>query len=184
MFQWTITQVVEDVMNVFDFAMKMEQDGKAYYLTLAEQTSHPGLKTIFTRLAEDEQKHYETFRRLREGTDTPSMEESSAIEEAKNVFEDMPAGAIAVQEMKGSIAGYDHAMDLESESFKFYERAAREERNPQTKELLTRIAVEERKHYNILENIYSFINAPNQSLDWAEFSNLSEFSQFGREKDI
>ncbi|MDT8420093.1 MAG: ferritin family protein [Desulfuromonadales bacterium] len=171
-------------MNVFEFAMKMEEDGKAYYLGLAERTAHPGLKTVFARLAEDEQKHFETFRTLQEGQAAPSMEDSQVLEEAKNVFEALPTGTIALKGMADALAGYDHAMDLEAQSFKFYERAAREERDPGTKELLTRIAVEERKHYNILENIYSFINAPNQSLDWAEFSNLSEFSQFGREKDI
>jgi hypothetical protein len=37
------------------------------------------------------------------------------------------------------------------------------------------MAVEERKHLHILENIFDFVNAPNQSLVWAEFSNLNEF---------
>jgi len=171
-------------MNVFEFAMKMEEDGKAYYQGLADRTSQPGLKTIFVQLAEDEQKHFETFRMLKEGKGAPEMQDSDVIAEAKNVFETLPSGTIALKGMEDALAGYDHAMDLEAQSFKFYERVAREERDPKTKELLTRIAIEERKHYNILENIYSFINAPNQSLDWAEFSNLSEFSQFGREKDL
>jgi len=34
-------------MNVFDFAMKMEEDGKSFYETLAQKASLEGLKTIF-----------------------------------------------------------------------------------------------------------------------------------------
>ena len=45
-------------MNVYDFALKMELDGKAYYQQLAGKTSLAGLKNIFLQLAADEQKHY------------------------------------------------------------------------------------------------------------------------------
>ena len=38
-----------------DFAMEMEENGKNYYENLAKAANLPGLKTIFTRLAEDEQ---------------------------------------------------------------------------------------------------------------------------------
>lgn len=171
-------------MNVFEFAMKMEEDGKAYYQLLASQTSLPGLQKIFSELADDEQKHYEIFRKLKEQEPVAEMQDTTVIENARNIFEGLPKGAVALAGVKDSTAGYDHAMELESQSFKFYERAADQETNPKTKELLLKIAVEERKHFNILENIFSFINAPNQSLEWAEFSNLSEFRQFGRDTDI
>ena len=46
-------------MNVFDFAIKMELDGKAFYEKLAKGTNIAGLQTIFSRLAADEQKHRE-----------------------------------------------------------------------------------------------------------------------------
>lgn len=170
-------------MDVFEFAMKMEQDGKAYYENLAIQSPLPGLKTIFTELAGDEQKHYDIFQQLKAGEGVEDMPDSTALDDARNIFESLPKGAIAVKGIEDSTAGYDHAMQLEAESFKFYERAASEEKNPQTKKLLIRIAIEERKHYDILENIFNFINAPNQSLEWAEFSNLGEFRQFGRETD-
>ena len=168
-------------MNVFEFAMKMEQDGKAFYENLATQTQLPGLQTIFHNLAVDEQKHYEIFSKMKEGEAVADMPDSTALDTAKNVFETLPKGDIVLRGIEDSAAAYDHAMELEAESFKFYERAAREEKNPRAKELLVKIAVEERKHYNILENIHNFINAPNQTLEWAEFSNLGEFKQFGRD---
>ena len=44
-------------MNVFDFAMKMELDGKAYYQKMAEKTKLPGLKNIWlvSRICGDNQ---------------------------------------------------------------------------------------------------------------------------------
>jgi len=171
-------------MNVFEFAMKMEADGKAYYENLAIQSSSPGLKTIFKGLAEDEQKHYEIFKQLAQGETVATVQNSTALEDARNIFDKLPKGAIARQGISDNTAAYDHAMQLEAESFKFYERAAIAEDRPEVTELLMLIALEERQHYNILENVFNFINAPNQSLEWGEFSNLGEFRQFGRETDL
>jgi hypothetical protein len=33
-------------------------------------------------------------------------------------------------------------------------------------------------------NIYDFVNAPTDDLEWAEFSNLDEFHNFGRYQDL
>ena len=162
-------------MNVFDFAMKMEQDGKAYYENLASQTSLPGLKTIFKRLAEDEQKHYEIFQELKTSGSVPAMQDSTIIAEAKNVFEQLSKEEETLKDLNEVLAAYQHAMKIESESSRFYEKAAGEEKNPAIQKLLARIADEEQKHFNVLENIYHFVNAPNQFLAWGEFSNLDEF---------
>jgi rubrerythrin len=170
-------------MDVCEFAMKMEEDGRAYYRNLAIQSALPGLKTIFSELAEDEQKHYDVFRQLKTGAGVPAMAESTALDTARNVFEALPRGTIALKGIADCAAAYDHAMQLEAESFAFYERAASEEKNQETRKLLIRIAIEERKHYDILENIFNFVNAPHQSLEWEEFSNLGEFRQFGRDTD-
>ena len=50
-------------MNVFDFAMKMEKDGEAFYREIAGKTKNPGLKSIFTTLADEEMEHYKTFKK-------------------------------------------------------------------------------------------------------------------------
>jgi hypothetical protein len=37
------------------------------------------------------------------------------------------------------------------------------------------IAEEEKKHLNIIENIYSFVESPRTYLAWGEFSNLEAY---------
>lgn len=168
-------------MNIFDFAIKMEQDGKAFYEKLAKNTTHPGLQTIFTRLAADEQKHSEIFQALRGGEKKVAMADSTALEFAQNVFTALPQGAGA--EIKGDLESYRYAMKIEADSFRLYEDAAKHEKDAGTKELLLKIAAEEHKHFQIVENIFAFTNAPNQYLAWGEFSNLEEFRNFGRKTD-
>ena len=170
-------------MNVFGYAMQMELDGKAYYQQLARQTTLPGLRTIFTRLAEDEQKHYEIFAELQKGYKFMAMMATTALEDVQNVFTELPRNAAALQGLSEDLPAYHHAMKLEADSFRLYEDAAAKESDNETKALLLRIAAEEHKHFIILENIYQFVNAPNHYLAWGEFSNLEEFRQFGREVD-
>lgn len=166
-------------MNIFDFALKMEQNGKTYYEKLAKASQIKGLQTIFLDLAKDEQKHYEIFMAMQAGRKV-QMVDSTVLEKSKNVFATLLAEKSAKLTSQGDLDGYRHAMQLEVESFRLYEDAAGKEKNAEAKALLLRIAAEEHKHFNILENIYAFVNAPSQYLSWGEFSNLEEFKNFGR----
>lgn len=172
-------------MDVFEFAKKMEMDGKEYYLQQAEKIDNPGLQNIFRRLAEDEQKHYNVLVRLeKEMGDTP-MDDSTVLDEAKNVFEELIASEQKPTRIEGGdLEGYRRAMKIEADSFRFYEQAAAEEHDENVRQLLLRIAKEEHKHFNILESVYDFVNAPNQFFAWGEWSNLGEFRQFGRDIEI
>ncbi|OHB33193.1 MAG: hypothetical protein A2X84_02225 [Desulfuromonadaceae bacterium GWC2_58_13] len=170
-------------MDVYDFALKMELDGKAYYQKLAEKTRLPGLKNIFLQLAKDEQKHYEIFQGLKQKGPL-DMPATTVLEEAKNVFEKLTADSSSAALLRDDLAGYLHAMKLEVESFRLYEDAAGREPDARIKALLLNIAGEEQKHFNVLQNIYDFVNAPNQYLAWGEFSNLDEFRNFGRDSTI
>jgi rubrerythrin len=173
----------EDVMNVFDFAMAMEESGRDYYENMASNAILPGLKSIFMSLAEDERKHYVIFQKLRAGIKTEPIPDSTVIETARNVFEELPRDATALKGLRDSLTAYQHAMKLEADSFRLYEDAAAKESDDSVKALLLKIAAEEHKHFNVLENLYHFVNAPNQHLAWGEFSNLDEFRQFGRDVD-
>lgn len=161
-------------MNIFDFAMKMELDGKAYYQKLAADTTDSGLKSIFSTLASDEQKHYEVILAIKSGTEL-KMIDSTVLEEAKNLFELLMTDKNASVVLKKSLDGYQYARKIEADSVKLYEDMAKKEDDPEIVQLLLRIANEEKKHFNILDNLYDFVLAPQYFLAWGEFSNLKEF---------
>lgn len=167
-------------MNIFDFALQMEENGKVFYEKLASDAKIRGLQNIFADLAKDEQKHYELFVAMRAGQNV-HMTDSTVLEQSRNLFTTLLADKNAPPPARDDLDGYRYAMQLEAESFRLYEDAAHKEERSEVKELLLRIAAEERKHFNILENICAFVNAPNQYLAWGEFSNLEEFRNFGRD---
>ena len=160
-------------MDVFDFALKMELDGKAYYEKLAGETSIRGFEVIFNRLAEDEQKHYDTVKAISQGTDV-SMADTTVLDGAKNVFQETIGDEQLLGGMKENLQAYEHAKNVEADSIKLYEDLAAKEANPQVAALLRRIAEEEKKHYNIMENLYDFALRPKYYLEWREFSNLGQ----------
>ncbi len=160
-------------MSIFDFAMKMELDGKAYYEQLAAGTAASGLKSIFTGLAADEQKHYEIIQSMKTGI-TQKMDDSAVLEKAKNIFAELMADKNIADTLKSSLDSYQHARKIESDSVRFYEDMAKQEDNPEAVQLLLKIANEEKKHFNILDNLYDYVLAPQNFLAWGEFSNLKE----------
>lgn len=160
-------------MNVFDYAMKMEQDGKAFYEKLAAETSVPALKSVFSSMAADEQKHFETFQSLKAGT-AGTMADSRVLETTRNVFEQLSQDKSLAATMRKTLDGYEAARKVEADSVRFYEEIAAKETNPGNVHLIMTIANEEKKHYNILDNLCDFTLAPQNYLAWGEFSNLKD----------
>ena len=160
-------------MDVFDFAMKMELQGKTIYENLTASTRVPGLKTIFSGLAADEQKHYEIFRGLKEGK-AWIMTDSVMLEQAQSVFRDLLADKDRLVELQEDLEAYQVGLKIEADSVRLYEDMARKEQEPETVQLYLRIANEEKKHFNIMENICDFLMRPKYYLEWREFSNLHE----------
>ena len=76
-------------MNIFEFAMQMEEDGRAYYLEHAEKAENPSLKRVLNEMADDELKHYKIFEALRnqETAEYLDNNKTTIIDTVKNVFE-------------------------------------------------------------------------------------------------
>lgn len=161
-------------MNIFDFAIKMELDGKSYYEKLASEVAVVELKSIFTGLAADEQNHYEIIRDLQSGTNM-IIADSIVLEKSRNLFEQLMADKNVAVLLKKSLDGYRHARKIEADSVRLYEDMAKQEENPETVQVLLKIANEEKKHFNIMDNLCDFVEAPQSFLAWGEFSNLKEF---------
>lgn len=161
-------------MNIFDFAMEMEMDGKAHYEKLAAGTPIKGLETIFRLLAADEQKHFDVIQEMKAGG-SGTIADSRALDEAKNIFQGLMGDKALLGGLRKDLDGYRHAMKIEADSVKLYEDMARKEEGKEVAQLLLKIADEENKHYNIMENLYDFVLAPQNYLAWGEFSNLKEF---------
>lgn len=158
-------------MNVFDFALKMEEDGKAFYEKLAAETGVAELKTIFSMLAAVEEDHHKAIEAMKM-EQAPVNADSKVLEKSRNVFEGLLKKKNVADMLKEDSDGYRHAIQFAMTGIKLYEDMAKKESNPEAAKCLLMLAEDEKKHLDIMENVYDFFEAPKYFLAWGEFSNL------------
>jgi rubrerythrin len=161
-------------MNIFDYAMQMEQDGEAYYRELANKCRLQGLKKILNMLADDEVGHYDTFKNLKAGTDA-EVSGSIILENAKNIFQEIKDTETGFDFDVSEIDQYNKAIEIEKKSEDFYREKANEVEQPGLKDILLNIAEDEKKHRFLLKNTVEFISRPKTWIENAEFNHLDEY---------
>jgi rubrerythrin len=162
------------IMNVLDVAAAKEKQVKSYYEKLAAETALAGIRNIFTLLAGDEQKHYEMVLALQSGRLPDLSPDSTILEYARETVGKMIGDKDAALSIRNDLEGYRHALEVEAESVRFYDRIAAEESDESSRKVLQKILCEEKKHYNVVENLYDFAQKPEYFLAWGEFGNLRD----------
>lgn len=160
-------------MDVFEFAMKIELEGKAWYEKQAETTQNPRLRSILLEMAQDEQEHYELFKRMKdEGGFSGGTPSSDVLDKVKVFFEEMSieeANAFPSAEVEA----WKQLRDNEGNAEKFYREKAAEATDEKTRAALEQIADEEHKHFQLIENMISFLTEPQGWLENAEWRGMS-----------
>jgi rubrerythrin len=159
-------------MNAYEYAMKLEKEGEDFYRKLAEEANQPGLSKIFTMLANEEVKHYKMFEKLAKRSDTVTVPNMEVFKEAKEIFAEMRKDAVAYTFEDQQVDFYRRAVKTEDNAYEQYLEKAKEETNPQHKEIFLRIAQEELKHKELLQNILEYVEQPTGWLESAEFSTI------------
>jgi rubrerythrin len=161
-------------MNSIDCAIKMEEQARMNFEQLAAATTIPELKNLFTLLAAAEEEHHEALIRIKRRAGSQGAR-FSALQEAACTFRPLLTKRELVAELKLDPDAYKHVVKQEEEGIRFYEELAAQATDEGDREVLLKIADGERKHLNIVENIYSFVESPKTYLAWGEFSNLGEY---------
>ncbi|RXJ99468.1 hypothetical protein CRU98_05430 [Arcobacter sp. CECT 8986] len=155
-------------MNVYDYAMKVEKDGEAYYNYLASKAPNDGLKRVFNILADAEVQHYNVFKSMKEkdGQDFKSINIST---DTKTIFETLNEQRDKVSFNAEQVKFYEEAIKREEDSYQFYLDKANEIEDEDERAAFIDIAKEEEKHKAILEEIIHFIQEPYNWVASAEF---------------
>lgn len=161
-------------MNIFDCALKMEEEARMYYEKLAAATPVPELKHLFTMLAAAEQEHHDALMEIKTNS-PPKKTGFIALNEAACLFRPLLSKRDVMDDLKEDPDAYRHIMTEEEKGIRLYEELAAQVLDEETSKILRAIAAEERKHLNIVENIYSFVESPKNFLAWGEFSNLKDY---------
>ncbi len=169
-------------MDIYTYALQMEKDGEEYYRELGTKSKNEGLKKIFAMLANEEVKHYQIIRQVREKTILSDTIDSQVLTDVQNIFEEMRESKLTFEQgyyvdTTEETNAYRKARDIEEKSRKFYLEKAEEEIDQQSKLLLRMLAREEDKHYRIMDNIVEFVSKPEPGhwLENAEWHHLDKY---------
>ena len=151
-------------------------DGKTFYEKQAAAEDNPELKKILLTLAEEEQRHYEFFKRLQDNPSDMSgvnlLDGSKTLNTVKNIFQDLAAQTDRAPFGADIISTWTEALRIEEKAEKFYKEKAGEENDPARKELLLKIAEEEYNHVKMIDGVLMFLKQP------ADFAQSAEFMNF------
>jgi len=164
-------------MNAFEYAMKMEADGKKYYEEQAAALGTSVLRKIYEELAGDEQRHYEIFKAMHAGADVDinTAFKSNVLATAKNIFQDLSDNKQKIKDFPTGVKeAWEKARAIEDKSEKFYREQAGKAADEIEKAMWLKIAGEEHNHWVALDNVIQFIDHPNQWIEDAEWSHKKD----------
>lgn len=161
-------------MTIFDFAIKMEQEGEDYYRQMAERISLPGIKRIFGFLADEEVRHAEILTQMRDGGDTKPLD-STLLSDSRSIFNEFKITPPTFNVNQADLEIYEHALDIEQRSEAYYRAEASKTPNESTRAALNRIADEEKRHVFLLEQLKDYASRPYQWIENSEFNHLDSY---------
>jgi rubrerythrin len=167
-------------MNAFTVAKKLEKDASDLYSNLARQTGASGLRALITDLATDHQTRYHTLNALTGSSACPT----DTSQNLRGLAETLLSRLLAMQcapPRQDVASAIRTIMELESTTADFYVEFQNLAAGSALRGLLQQLIDHEQHDCSMVEELYEFVNAPNEYLANAEFGNLDEFHQFGRQ---
>jgi rubrerythrin len=158
-------------MDIFEFAIQMENDGEKYYREQANKNSGNSLKSVFEMLAEDEKRHAEILEARAAGT---ALIQTDTLVKSKNVFSKMSDFKDETKAEPSQLDLYTMALQMEQKSIDLYEEYLKKADDEAQKEIFSYLVSQEKDHYAVIEELLVMVR---HSLQWVEDA------EFGRRKE-
>jgi rubrerythrin len=144
---------MQSIEQILDTAMSFEKTAKDFYGKLVDQVSKP-LRYLVKELAEEEQRHYDLFKELKNHPALPQfINERIATPPSDHRFSDyIQAPELGDNPDDQSVLQY--ALGREHTAMEQYEALARETPPGPVKDVFTYLAQEELQHKQELEKYY------------------------------
>jgi rubrerythrin len=164
-----------DLKKAFGIAMKGELEGRELYKTAAASTDDSKAREVFSYLAEEENKHFETLEKMYHGIlkgeelEIPPMQRLVRFEDAQSpIFSRDFKSRIAEKHFEMSALSI--ALKLERDSSQYYKKMSDESEDEQLKDFFSRLAQWETDHYDALYKEIQFLED-----EYYEKNNFSPF---------
>ena len=153
-------------MEALEIAIKMELEGKEFYRKASEKSRDPLGTELFAKLAEIEDRHAETARRLHDslkgggaagGVDISADQGKPLKSLFAKATKDLERSQQVIQT---EIEAIKVALGMEEKSRKFYEEHSTKAKRSLEKRFFRLLAAEERDHYLTLTDYQEYLTNP------------------------
>ena len=154
------------VLEALQAAIKMETDGKKFYLRASAQSSNDAGKKLLKTLAAEEDIHRQNFKviyeALRHKKGWPNIAvKPDAGKGLRTVFNEA-AGRLgkATKALASEIGAVQTAMEMENKSYDFYRSQLKTATSDAAKSFYEVLSVQEKEHHRLLLDYFEFLKDP------------------------
>ncbi|MBE0517407.1 MAG: ferritin family protein [Methanophagales archaeon] len=164
----------EERLKALEIAMKLEEDGKKFYMDAREKAPDIFAKEMFESRAKDEDVHVEkvkaVYQRLKEEKKWPRLVTSIGdVVKIKAVFpKDARDLNITKEEIPGQLEILNLGIEMEEKSIELYDGLAGKASDPFEVRFFVALVHEERGHYLSLWDYREYLMDPVCSVVWYE----------------
>jgi rubrerythrin len=163
-------------VDIFEYALAREKDSETYYRALASRSEAPGMKAVFTLLAEAEVRHQGILAKMKAKADV-KLTEDPFLRDVKGLFSGLRDRGETPDAGSAQADLYRKAQSFEKESWDMYQKAAENAPSESARALLHRLAAQEKVHYQILSTLVELVSRPDPGhwLENAEWYHLDQY---------
>ena len=149
------------MLIAIEIAIQMEKDGKQFYLQAADVSSNEVGKSLFKKLAAEEDIHLSNFvtiyDSIRADQGWPVIELKTGELEEETLFSAAEKDIIAT---RGELEAIKQAMDMENKTVDYYAEQSGKVQYETAKKFYNLLTEEERKHHQVLLDYYEYVQDP------------------------
>ncbi len=148
------------VKQVLVGAIRVEQQGRKFYLKVAERTADEKGQAMFYSLASDEVEHLNIlvneYQALTNNEPWLSVEQAKGTEPMFSLFPDEAEETAIPQDDVGALK---FAMDFEQKGYEMYKKSSSEATDATAKAVFQHLAREENRHFVLLQRTHDYLAA-------------------------
>lgn len=150
-----MTEIAPNVREAIKTAIQLEKDGQAFFHQAAKETGNELGKKMFRKLASDEVRHLQTFKKMFQTLTDPrtwkKLLASGSPEKRMPFFEQKGARRTPAEKGAGELNALQQALEVERKAIAFFKETAQETDDPEAKRIFETIAREEEAHYDLIQ---------------------------------
>lgn len=158
-------------MNILEFAIDMETEGKKFYLRHAEENKENSLYIIFKMLADDEKRHADILRAYQ--NQVKSELPDSYLSDHTDIFKGQIKNDI--KQRPEQLDAYREALKKEQESINLYRSLLDKSDKIDDIDIFGYLIEQEELHFRLIDDLIYHLERPASWVESAEFGVREDY---------